>query len=478
MRYSDDDDGGGPLDFEPKGVEPPKEASGVTITGAHQAVGRERDEDAPPEASLDDWSFVRGTAPDPELQHWTEAPTGQVPAVLARDTGEPPSDDPWSALPSPTWREDETDWTSHEERFEPAMLGDEGGTAPVHDDDARRPWEFDEGDPDATVVPSAAVAATAAAVPATRVRGRSSRTRRGTGTTARREETGGASRESGALTGRSARPAASRDMPVAVMTGVALGLLVIIAYDISTVLMAILAAIVVVVAAGEAYSGMRLAGHRPAAALGLVACLSLMIASYNKGIAALPLVTALCFFFTFLWYMVGVEHADVLDGVGSSLVVFVWVGVLGSFAGLLLAPSTFPASRGVHFLLAAIIVTVANDVGALVFGKVLGKRPMASAISPNKTWEGAIGAAAVTVIAGACVSLLPDWTLASGLALGIAAAVLAPLGDLCESMFKRSLGLKDMGRTLPGHGGLLDRVDGLLFVLPATYYIVLAYHLG
>ncbi|HEV3212631.1 MAG TPA: phosphatidate cytidylyltransferase [Acidimicrobiales bacterium] len=479
MRSSDDD-GGGPPDFEPKGVEPPQEASGVTITGAHQAVGRERDEDAPPEASLDDWSFVRGTSPDPELPHWTEAPTGQVPAVLARDTGEPPSDDPWSALPSPTWRQDETDWTSHEESFEPAMLGDEGGAAPVHGDDARRPWEFD--DQDATVqgtVPTVGTAtATEAAVPATRVRARTSRTRRGAGGSRGEATTSSGSRGSGAMTGRSARPAVSRDMPVAIMTGLGLGLLVIIAYDVSTVLMAILAAVVVVVAAGEAYSGMRLAGHRPAAALGLVACLSLMIASYNKGITALPLVTALCFLFTFLWYLAGVEHADVLDGVGSSLVVYVWVGVLGSFAGLLLAPSTFPQSRGVHFLLAAIIVTVANDVGALVFGKLLGRRPMASTISPNKTWEGAIGAAAVTVIAGACVSLLPDWSLSAGLALGIAAAVLAPLGDLCESMFKRSLGLKDMGRTLPGHGGLLDRVDGLLFVLPATYYIVLAYHLG
>ncbi len=476
MRYSDDD-GGGPADWEPTDAEPVKEATGVTITGAHQAQGRPSDDDAPPEASLDDWSFVRGTSPDPELPHWTEAPTGQVPAVLARDGGDTPSDDPWSSLPSPSWRQDETDWTAQEDKFEPAMLGDEGGAAPVHDDDARRPWEFDA---DEEIVAVATAGAATATVPATRVRARNSRTRRAAGDPGgiRTSGTRGAAKADGPLTGRSARPAGSRDMPVAIMTGVGLGAVVLIAYDVSTVLMAALACIVVVIAAGEAYSGMRLAGHRPAAALGLVACLSLMVASYNKGIAALPLVTALCFAFTFLWFLVGVEQADVLDGVGSSLVVYVWVGVLGSFAGLLLAPSTFPDSRGVHFLLAAIIVTVANDVGALVFGKLLGRHPMAPAISPNKTWEGAIGAAVVTLIAGACVSLLPDWTFASAFVLGIAAAVLAPLGDLCESMFKRSLGLKDMGRTLPGHGGLLDRVDGLLFVLPATYYIVLAYHLG
>ncbi|HEV3329185.1 MAG TPA: hypothetical protein VGZ33_07280, partial [Acidimicrobiales bacterium] len=281
MRYSDDD-GGGPADWEPTDAEPVKEATGVTITGAHQAVGRPTDEDAPPEASLDDWSFVRGTSPDPEQQHWTEAPTGQVPAVLARESGDTPSDDPWSSLPSPSWREDETDWTAQEEKFEPAMLGDEGGAAPVHDDDARRPWEFDA---DEEIVAAATATTAATVAPATRVRARNSRTRRAASTTGgvRSSGTRGDAKSDGPLTGRSARPGGSRDMPVAIMTGVGLGAVVLIAYDVSTVLMAVLASVVVVIAAGEAYSGMRLAGHRPAAALGLVACLSLMIASYNKG---------------------------------------------------------------------------------------------------------------------------------------------------------------------------------------------------
>jgi phosphatidate cytidylyltransferase len=189
-------------------------------------------------------------------------------------------------------------------------------------------------------------------------------------------------------------------------------------------------------------------------------------------------VGALLFIFTFLWFIGGVEQADVVDGVGTTMLVFLWVGVLGSFSALLLAPSLFPTQHGVHFLLGAVIVVVANDMSALVIGKLAGRHAMARSISPNKTWEGAIGAAAVTVIAGACISAMPDWTLASGLTLGACAAVLAPLGDLCESMFKRSLGLKDLGRSLPGHGGFLDRVDGLLFVLPATYYVVLAFHLG
>jgi phosphatidate cytidylyltransferase len=76
------------------------------------------------------------------------------------------------------------------------------------------------------------------------------------------------------------------------------------------------------------------------------------------------------------------------------------------------------------------------------------------------------------------VPLIHPWTFTSGLTLGIVVAIVAPLGDLAESLLKRNLGIKDMGRLLPGHGGMLDRVDGLLFVLPATYYLVRAFHLG
>lgn len=466
MRYSDDD-GGGPIDWDPDDDDDAvQEASGVTITGAHQAVTKPHDHDAPPEASLDDWSFVRGTSPDPELPHWTEAPTGQVPAVLSREEPGVASDDPWSSMPAPTWRQDETDWTAQEHGFEPAMLGDEGGAAPVHGDEGRRPWEFDQTeDPPTTAVPvvGAAGAATSTAARTTRVRARTTRTRRAP--------------SDGPLAGRAARPSGSRDMTAAIVTGLALLIVVIVGFDVSTLLAGVICAIAVTLAVGEAYSAMRLAGHRPAAALGLVAALSLMVASYNKGIAALPLVAALCFFFTFMWFMAGVERADVIDGAATTMLVFVWVGILGSFAGLLLAPSSFPHHDGVHFLLAAIFVTVAYDVGALVAGKLLGRHPMAPSISPNKTWEGAVGGAIFAIIVGACVSAMAPWTMSAALTLGLCAAVLAPLGDLCESMFKRSLGLKDMGRTLPGHGGLLDRLDGLLFVLPATYYVVLSFHL-
>lgn len=122
---------------------------------------------------------------------------------------------------------------------------------------------------------------------------------------------------------------------------------------------------------------------------------------------------------------------------------------------------------------------VACDIGALAVGRLWGRHPLAPSISPNKTWEGVIGGAVFAVLAGVViVHFIHPWTLDKAVVLGVVVAVVAPLGDLCESLVKRQLGLKDMGRILPGHGGLLDRVDGLLFVLPATYYLVKAFHLG
>jgi len=161
------------------------------------------------------------------------------------------------------------------------------------------------------------------------------------------------------------------------------------------------------------------------------------------------------------------------------VLVYTWIGVLGSYGALLLDPTVFPDRHGIAFLLGALIAAVAYDVGALAVGSWVGRRPLSPTISPHKTWEGLIGGSAAAIVVSAIVvQAIHPWNLGDALLLGIVVSIVSPIGDLWESVVKRHLGLKDMGRLLPGHGGVLDRIDGLLFILPATYYLVKAVHLG
>jgi len=262
-------------------------------------------------------------------------------------------------------------------------------------------------------------------------------------------------------------------------TGVAVAVVALLAFKIGTVTALVLCLLVVTFAAGEAFAVLKRAGWRPATLLGLVGTISLMVGAYNKGIAALPLVLVLITAFTLLWYLFGVERGSAVAGTASTLLVVGWVALLGSYAGLLLAPSTFPNRHGIAFLLGAIIATVANDVGALVVGRWIGSRQLAPIVSPNKTWEGLAGGALASILVSTvAVGAIHPWSPANAALLGVVVAVVAPLGDLCESLLKRDLRLKDMGTLLPGHGGVLDRVDALLFVLPATYYLVRALNIA
>ena len=262
-------------------------------------------------------------------------------------------------------------------------------------------------------------------------------------------------------------------------TGAAVAVVALLAFKLGTVASLVLVVIVVTFAAGECFGVLRRAGYHPATLLGLAGTVSLTVGAYSKGIAALPLVLVLITVFTLVWYLFGIERGSPVAGTAATLLAVGWVSLLGSYAGLLLSPSTFPNRHGIAFLLGAIIATVANDIGALVVGGWMGRTPLAPSISPNKTWEGLLGGAVFTIlISTVVVGSIHPWSASNAALLGVVVAVIAPIGDLCESMFKRDLRLKDMGSLLPGHGGVLDRVDALLVVLPATYYLVRALNIA
>lgn len=275
----------------------------------------------------------------------------------------------------------------------------------------------------------------------------------------------------GARSSRAAQPGTDRNLPLAIGVGVALAVVAIVAMTLGPAYGVAFTTAIVTLCAGELFGALRKAGHQPATLLGLAATAALVTAAYWKGEPALPLVLVLTVVFTLLWYLVGVSRSSPTVNGAVTILTVGYVGLFGSFAALMLR-----LPNGTGILLGTVLAVVANDVGALFAGRRFGRRPIAAAISPNKTIEGALGGAAASVVVSYLVLDLiglHPWEAKAGaaLALGLLVAVLAPIGDLVESMLKRDLEVKDMGSILPGHGGLIDRFDALLLVLPAAYYL-------
>ena len=270
------------------------------------------------------------------------------------------------------------------------------------------------------------------------------------------------------------------DMQSRMITGIALLAIALVAINLGPLVALGLIVIVVALSAAEFFNALRVAGYQPATLLGLAASVSLPLAVYVRGTQAVAMVLALSVVFALLWYLAGVASEMPVMNIGVTLLGIVYIGVLGSFGAALLEIASrggLNGDDGTGLLLAAVIVTVGYDVGAFFAGRSFGRTPLAS-VSPNKTMEGLIGGAfasflAAIVFFGVLKLFEPFDSFGSttdAALLGIIGAIVAPLGDLGESLIKRDLGIKDMGSVLPGHGGFLDRFDALLFVLPAVYF--------
>jgi phosphatidate cytidylyltransferase len=204
----------------------------------------------------------------------------------------------------------------------------------------------------------------------------------------------------------------------------------------------------------------------------------MVVVAYFWGPSALVTATAVSALVTMLWLLRRGVSGYVRNAT-ASVFTLVYVPFLGSFVALMLAEggSTpgfgLSVDDGVKGIATFILVTIASDIGGYAAGVLFGKHPMAPVISPKKSWEGFVGSAVACVAMGVgLVVWLLDGAWWVGVALGLIAVVMATLGDLCESVIKRDLGIKDMSQVIPGHGGLMDRLDSLLATIAPIWLLL------
>jgi phosphatidate cytidylyltransferase len=260
---------------------------------------------------------------------------------------------------------------------------------------------------------------------------------------------------------------AGRNLPVAIGVGVVLGGLVFLTLLTVKATFLLYVGVAIVLALTELASAFAKRGINipviPVAAGGAAVLTCMYWLGAQAALAALALTVVVIFALRLPSGPSGFVK-DVTAGVFA----LIYLPFLASFVAAMLSPADGPRR-----VLTFIILTISSDIGGYFAGITLGRHPMAPVISPKKTWEGFSGSAAACLAAGAlCVTLLLHGHLWQGLLTGAAAVLAATLGDLTESMIKRDLDIKDMGTLLPGHGGILERLDSLLVVAPVVWLLL------
>ena len=272
--------------------------------------------------------------------------------------------------------------------------------------------------------------------------------------TTRREARGGAGR-------------AGRNLPVAVGVGVGLGGLIIASLFVRKEGFVLVCAVAVAISVWEltqAFAARRI--HVPLVPV-VVGSLGMLVSAFAAGEEALLVAFVLTALGLLVWRVLEGLDGAVRD-VAAGVFVAAYVPFLAGFAMLMLA-----ADDGAQRIVVFVLVTVASDVGGYAVGAVWGRHPMAPSVSPKKSWEGSAGSVLFCLAAGVgSVVWLLDGSWWAGALVGLAAVVTATVGDLSESLLKRDLGIKDMGSFLPGHGGVLDRLDSLLPTAPVVYLLL------
>lgn len=260
---------------------------------------------------------------------------------------------------------------------------------------------------------------------------------------------------------------AGRNLPAAVGVGLGLGVAIIASLVVYKALFLIVVAAAIGVALWELAGALGRRGIATPLPLMLAGEAGMLIAAYYGGPRVLIVVFAVTMLATTLWRMTQGQDGFVQD-IASTVFCLVYLPFLASFVALLL-----DADNGVEQVVTFIVVTIASDIGGYAVGVLFGRHPMAPAISPKKSWEGFAGSTVACGLAGAlCVALLLGGVWWVGVLLGVVVAVAATLGDLAESLIKRDLGVKDMSSILPGHGGMMDRLDSLVASVSVVWLVL------
>ncbi|MEU4984115.1 phosphatidate cytidylyltransferase [Streptomyces sp. NPDC021969] len=268
------------------------------------------------------------------------------------------------------------------------------------------------------------------------------------------------------------KKSAGRDLGAAIGVGVGLGVVIVASLFVVKAVFVGVIAVAVVVGLWELTKRLEERKDIKAPLVPLaIGGAAMVVAGYARGAEGAWVAMALTALAVLVWRMTEPPEGYLKD-VTAGLFAAFYVPFLATFVAMMLA-----ADDGAWRVLVFLILTVVSDTGAYAVGWRFGKKKLAPRISPGKTREGLLGAIAFAMAAGAlCMQfLIDDGTWWQGLLLGLVVAVSATLGDLGESMIKRDLGIKDMGTLLPGHGGIMDRLDSLLPTAPVVWLLLVIF---
>lgn len=259
-----------------------------------------------------------------------------------------------------------------------------------------------------------------------------------------------------------------RDLVAATAVGVGLLVLLAVALVLPPWALTVLVGLLVVAAHLELGPLLRALGRPVHTDVLVVATVAVLVMTQVAGPAGQAIGLSVLTVLALLRSLADRSRKDVLGTVARTVLLGAWLAGLASFALLLRA-----GAAPIVDLSLVLGAAAAGDIAAYAVGSRIGRRPLAPTVSPNKTWEGVVAGLIAAGAVGALVLPIDGSSgPARGVAVGVVVGVAALLGDLVASMVKRDLGVKDLGRLLPGHGGVLDRVDGILLALPVGHALL------